>query len=139
MVELAQPLEQVQHSDVDLGPIDPVVGLEVGGARPAPFSGAGGEQPVKCGLLGGGGAPAQVGHADNVFSSGQYRFQDGVPTVHCVGYRLGADRPEPRDLAHLAVERVAPEHDLVVHPEQDLGPGCLAPPAPAIATSPSKA
>ena len=81
MVELAQPLEQVQHGDVDLGPIDPVVGLEVGGARPAPFSGAGGEQPVKCGLLGGGGAPAQVGHADNVFSFGHHRFQDGVPTV----------------------------------------------------------
>ena len=40
VVELAQPVEQVQHGDVGLGPVDAVVGLQVGGPRPTPLSGA---------------------------------------------------------------------------------------------------
>ncbi|MDQ4097190.1 MAG: hypothetical protein M3144_04900 [Actinomycetota bacterium] len=108
MVVGAQPVEEIEDSEVGAGPVDAVVELQER-HRPAPLGRTGGVEPLEGRLLGGPGAAAHMLHPHHRLAPGHHRGQEGVGCVHKVadgGDRHGAVAGH---LAHLPVEGTAPQ------------------------------
>ena len=86
-------------------------------------------EPLQRRLLQGVGPPPQMGHAHHLLAPGDHRGEERVVGVDHVQHRRHRHRPEAGDLAHLTLDRIAPEQRAQVDPGDDLvrarPPGCV--------------
>ena len=131
-----------------LGPVETMVVVETGlGA--AGLVGAARVEPLQRRLLQGVGPPPQMGHPHQPLAPGHHRGQERVVGVDHVPHRGDRHRPEAGDLAHLSLDRIAPQQRPEVDPYDDLvrprpagrlpprtRPGLAVPASPAVLACP---
>jgi hypothetical protein len=95
-----QEIKQVEHGEVGLRPVNPVVALEAGLGWAA-LHGAGRVEPLERGLLLGGRLAAEMGNAHQVPPSGEDGRHEGVSSLDQVADDRDRDRAISNQFARL--------------------------------------
>jgi hypothetical protein len=130
----AESVEEVEGGEVGIGPIGPVVGLEVGLSRAA-FGRAGWVEPFEGGLLIGVRASSEMGYPGYGMGPGENGSDEGVAGVDEVADRGDGDWSIPHPFAGLAGRGNTPKPGVIVDSEKELDRRAPAPAGPGRCSS----